>query len=151
MIISDTVIFPRLTHIREDMDISQKEMAKNLNVSQATYSRWETGKEIIPLSKLNAYCNYTKHSMDYICGLINNEYDYVKNNHELDKKLIGSRIQLFRMQFGLFQYQLADFLNTTQSTISAYENGKTLILTAFVYQIAKEYKISMDYLCGRKK
>lgn len=149
MIISNEVIFPRLTNIREDMDITQAKMAKVLKVSQATYSRWETGKEIIPLSKLNMYCNYTKHSMDYVCGLIKNERTNTKINHELDKNLIGTRIQLFRMQYGLFQYQLANFLNTTQSTISAYENGKTLILTAFIYQIAKEYKISLDYLCGR--
>ena len=149
MIINNAVIFPRLTNIREDMDISQNEIAKQLKVSQATYSRWETGKEIIPLSKLNAYCKYTNHSMDYVCGLIPTEKNLIKHPNELDKQLIGSRIHLFRMQFGLFQYQLAEFLNTTQSTISAYESGKTLILTAFVYQIAKEYNLSMDYLCGR--
>ena len=149
MIINDEVIFPRLTNIREDMDISQKQIANILNISQTTYSRWETGKEIIPLTQLNAYFNYTNHSMDYVCGLISNERNQITNCQKLDKKLIGSRIQLFRMQYGLFQYQLAIFLNTTQSTISAYENGKTLILTAFLYQIAKEYKISMDYICGR--
>ena len=149
MIINDEVIFPRLTNIREDMDISQSQIANIMNVSQATYSRWETGKEIIPLTKLNTYCSYTKHSMDYVCGLIPNERKQITYCQELDKELIGSRIQLFRMQNGLFQYQLAEFLNTTQSTISSYESGKTLILTAFLYQIAKEYKISMDYLCGR--
>lgn len=149
MIANDTVIFRRLTDIREDMDISQLEMAKKLGVSQATYSRWETGKEIIPLVKLNEYCNYTNHSMDYICGLIPIEKSNIKIVSSLDRVLIGSRLQIFRMQFGLFQHQLAQFLNTTQSTISAYESGKTLILTAFVYQIAKEYQISMDFLCGR--
>ncbi len=56
----------------------------------------------------------------------------------------------FRLNHNLFQYQLANFLNTTQSTISAYENGKTMILTAFAYQIAKEYQISMDEFCGRQ-
>lgn len=151
MIINDTVIFPRLTNIREDLDLSQNKMAEHLKVSQATYSRWETGKEIIPLSKLNEYCNYTKHSMDYICGIINAERNDINLNKVLDKKIIGTRLELFRIQNGLFQYQLAEFLNTTQSTISAYENGKTLILTAFIYQIAKEYNISMDYLCGNRK
>ena len=47
------------------------------------------------------------------------------------------------------QVQLAEFLNTTQSTVSAYESGQVLILTAFAYQISTAYKISMDYLCGR--
>lgn len=89
--------------------------------------------------------------MDYICGIINTERNDINLNKALDKKIIGTRLELFRIQNGLFQYQLAEFLNTTQSTISAYENGKTLILTAFIYQIAKEYNISMDYLCGNRK
>lgn len=150
MLVKDTVIFRRLTDIREDMDISQKEMAKHLGVSQATYSRWESGKEIIPLSRLNKYCNYTNHSMDYVCGLIPVEKKIIKKYLNLDRKLVGSRLELFRIQNGLFQYQLAEFLNTSQSTISAYENGITLILTAFLYQIAKEYHISMDFICGRE-
>ena len=44
---------------------------------------------------------------------------------------------------------LANELNTTSSTISAYEADKTLILTAFAYQIAKKYKISLDWLVGK--
>jgi len=150
MLVKDTVIFRKLTDIREDMDISQTEMANHLGVSQATYSRWESGKEIIPLSRLNAYCNYTNHSMDYVCGLIPVEKKIIKKCLKLDRKLIGSRLELFRIQNGLFQYQLAEFLNTSQSTISAYENGITLILTAFLYQIAKEYDVSMDFICGRE-
>lgn len=33
MIINDTVIFPRLTNIREDLDLSQNKMAEHLKVS----------------------------------------------------------------------------------------------------------------------
>lgn len=45
--------------------------------------------------------------------------------------------------------ELAKLLNTTHSTISAYESGKTTILTVFAYEICKKYNISMDYLIGR--
>ena len=38
-----------------------------------------------------------------------------------------------------------------EPTISAYESGKTTILTAFAYEICKRYNISMDYLCGRTR
>ena len=50
---------------------------------------------------------------------------------------------------GLTQEELAKDLNTTHSTISAYESGKTLILTSFVYEIAIKYKLSLDWLCGK--
>lgn len=149
MIVNCNVMFPRLADIREDMDMSQEELARNLKVTQATYSRWETGKEIIPLTKLNDYCNYTKHSMDYVCGLIKIERYPIKICPRLNPKTIGNNLKKFRITNELFQIQLADFLNTTQSTISSYESSKTLILTAFLYQIAKEYKLSMDTLCER--
>lgn len=40
-------------------------------------------------------------------------------------------------------------LNTSHSTISAYENGKILILTSFAYSIAIKYNVSLDWLCGK--
>lgn len=39
-------------------------------------------------------------------------------------------------------------LNTSPSTVCAYEKGNTLILTAFLYQIAREYNISIDWFIG---
>ncbi len=55
-----------------------------------------------------------------------------------------------RKNNGITQEELAKFLNTTQSTISAYESGKTTLLTAFALQIVNKYNISLDWLCGRK-
>ena len=60
------------------------------------------------------------------------------------------RIKEFRKEKGITQVQLAEFLNTTQSTISAYKSVKTILLTALALQIVNKYKISLDWLCGRK-
>lgn len=49
----------------------------------------------------------------------------------------------------LTQKELALHLNTTQSTISANENGKTKLLTAFAIQIVYKYNVSLDWICGR--
>ena len=62
-------MFQRLKDTREDLDLMQQEMADLLNVSQSCYSRWETGKELIPLRKLVDFCNITNHSLDYVTGL----------------------------------------------------------------------------------
>ena len=71
------------------------------------------------------------------------------NNIQLDKKKIGDNLKKFRKEYHLTQENLASILNTSHSTISSYENGKTLILTAFVYQIATRFNVSIDYLMGR--
>lgn len=137
----------RLIEIREDNSLSQRDLASILNVSKSTYARWETQEQIIPLNRLVDFCNYFKVSMDYALNL-SNENKYKKPISSLDRKLIGDNIKLIRKKFSLTQQNLADLLNTSHSTISAYEAGKTLILTIFAYQICLKYNISLDWLCG---
>ena len=137
----------RLIEIREDNSLSQRDLASILNVSKSTYARWETQEQIIPLNRLVDFCNYFKVSMDYALNL-SNENKYKKPISSLDRKLIGNNIKLIRKKFSLTQQNLADLLNTSHSTISAYEAGKTLILTIFACQICLKYSISLDWLCG---
>ena len=86
----------------------------------------------------------------HILGLTNNKnYPNQKNITSLNRNLIGENIRIIRKEFNLSLRKLARYLDTTSSTISAYETGKTLILTAFAYQICKKYKVSLDYLVGR--
>ena len=136
----------RLIEIREDNSLSQRDLASILNVSKSTYARWETQEQIIPLNRLVDFCNYFKVSMDYALNL-SNENKYKKPISSLDRKLIGNNIKLIRKKFSLTQQNLADLLNTSHSTISAYEAGKTLILTIFAYQICLKYNFSLDWLC----
>ena len=142
------MIFEKLKNLRENNDLTQRQIALKLNVSKSTYNRWETGETFIPLKHLNNLCNFYNLSMDYIVNLSNNKnYDNVKN--EINKKIIGKRIYYLRKKFNLSQNDLAKLLNTSHSTISAYENGKTLILTVFAYSIATKFNVSLDWLCGR--
>lgn len=140
--------FQRLVEIREDYNLKQKDIADILGITQQSYSLWENGSKIIPLKHLNNLCNYYNFSMDYVIGLSNIKY-YNITNREIDKILIGERLRKIRKDKNITQEELASILNTTHSTISAYESGKTTILTAFAYEICKRYNISMDYLCGR--
>lgn len=140
--------FERLFFLREEQDLFQNDMANILNVKQVNISNWENGKEIIPLTKLNMYANYFNVSLDYIMKLSDKKIPSI-NRDALDKILIGKNIKFIRVQNNLSQQDLANVLNTTKSTIWAYETGKTLILTAFAYQICAKYNVSMDWLCGR--
>lgn len=142
----------RLFDLREYKDLSQIKLANYLGITQQTYSLWEKGTKIIPLKHLNSLSNFYEISMDYIVGLTDE-----KNNSgiikltELNKNEIGSRIKKIREDNNLTLRDLAKELNTTSSTISAYETGKTLILTAFAYQICIKYNVSLDWLYGKRK
>ncbi len=108
----------RLISLREDADLLQNDMGEILKVTQSNYSRWETGKETIPLKKLNLLTNYFKVSADYIMGLSKENKKVM--NVELDAVKIGKRITEVRHKNNVTQVELAKMLNTSQSTISAY-------------------------------
>lgn len=141
-------ILKRLRDLRENNNLKQKDLAEILGVSRPNYTRWETKEKIIPLTKLNELCNYYNINMDYVIGLTNK---IVKNNKcvYLDKKIIGSNIRNLRKDNNITQEDLANILGTTHSVISSYENGNTLILTAFLIEICTYFKVSADKLCNR--
>ena len=138
----------KLSLLRIKKDLSQRELAKIIGVSKSTYARWE----IIPLWHLVKYCEYFKVSMDYILGISDrNDYNHYDYNRKIDKKVIGMNIKYLRKRYKLSQRDLAHLLNTSQSTICAYENGNTLILTAFAYILACTFNESIDNICGLNK
>lgn len=144
------IMFNRLLAEREENDLTQKKMADIIKVHRSNISKWENNKEVIPLEHLNTYANYFNVSFDYLMG-ITKQRQYENTNKNLDLNLIGKRIKDFRTTNKLTLRKLALILNTSSSTISAYETGKVLILTSFAYEIAIKYNISMDWLCGKTK
>ena len=58
--------FKNLRAIREDRDIKQKQVAEILNVSQNTYSQYETGVISLTAEVLIKLADYYNVSIDYI-------------------------------------------------------------------------------------
>lgn len=138
----------RIYFIREENDLTQKEFSKLFNIDRSLVSKWETEDCIPAIKKVNLISNYFDISFDYIFNISS-----VKNiefkRKDLDKKIIGQRLRHIRDINNLSLRKLANELNTTSSTISAYEMGKTLLLPAFALQICKKYNVSLDWLYGK--
>lgn len=64
--------FKNLKSIREDNDIKQKDVAKFLNVSQNTYSQYETGVIALTAEILIKLADYYNVSIDYLLDRTNN-------------------------------------------------------------------------------
>lgn len=58
----------RIRGLREDKDLTQKQIADFLGVAQTTYSQYETGRRPLPIDYLIALCKYYNVSADYILG-----------------------------------------------------------------------------------
>ena len=64
--------FENLRNIREDRDIKQKDIAKILNVSQNTYSQYETGVISLTAEVLVKLSEFYNVSIDYLLDRTNN-------------------------------------------------------------------------------
>lgn len=64
--------FKNLRGIREDHDIKQKDIAKHLNVSQNTYSQYETGVISLTAEVLIKLADFYNVSVDYLLDRTNN-------------------------------------------------------------------------------
>ena len=59
----------RLKDIREDRDITQKEIADYLHIRQNTYSQYENGKRQVPVEVIIALAGYYHVTTDYLLGV----------------------------------------------------------------------------------
>lgn len=66
------MVFRNLKSIREDKDIKQKDIAKILNVSQNTYSQYETGVIALTAEVLIKLAEFYDVSVDYLLDRTNN-------------------------------------------------------------------------------
>ena len=60
--------YDRLRDLREDKDLTQKDIANILKTTQQVYSRYEKGINQIPLHHLVTLADYYCVSTDYILG-----------------------------------------------------------------------------------
>lgn len=61
--------YERIRGLREDHDLTQKEVAAVLNMSQTGYSKYETGENDIPTKILINLAKYYNTSIDYLLGI----------------------------------------------------------------------------------
>lgn len=144
------MILNKLKEIRISNNIKQKEVAEILNISRSTYGCWENQYGIIPLTKLNTFCNYFKVSLDYVCGLTNQNNPNI-NYIDIDRKLVGQNLKYIRNKNNHSQRFIGEVLKMQHSHYSQYERGKYLITTPIIIEFAKFYDVSIDWLCGKSE
>lgn len=69
-------MYRRIRDLREDHDLTQKQIGQILNMSQTGYSQYEIGKNDTPTRILIALSNYYNTSVDYLLGLTDDPKPY---------------------------------------------------------------------------
>ncbi len=68
--------YSRIRDLREDKDLTQREMGEILSCSQRVYSNYERGELDIPTDILIKLAKFYNTSTDYILGLTNKKDSY---------------------------------------------------------------------------
>ena len=137
-----------LKDAREEMEMTQEELACVFGGSRKTISGWETSSNPIPFKKLIKFSKLYNYSLDFLTGLTRKNIKYDKD-FKTSKEQIGKNLKALRKELNLSQERFANKCGISQTTYSHYETGFNLITTTTAYSICKTYNISMDYLVGR--
>ncbi|MBR2335575.1 MAG: helix-turn-helix transcriptional regulator [Clostridia bacterium] len=65
-------MYRRIRDLREDSDLTQREVARILNCSQQVYSNYELGQRDVPTDILIRLSEFYNVSVDYMLGITNN-------------------------------------------------------------------------------
>ncbi len=68
----------RIRDLREDNDLSQKEISQLLHIHQTTYSDYELGNLNVPVNVLSQLADFYKTSIDYLVGRTDERKPYPK-------------------------------------------------------------------------
>ncbi len=138
----------RLKDIREENEFTQFAISKHLEVSRGTYSVWELETDLIPIRRLNMFCNLCNVSVDYALELTKTR-QYNDSKSEIDLNKSKERLKKIRKENHHTQEYIGKKFDLNRSLISKYEKGENIISTTFLIEYAKLYHISCDYLLGK--
>lgn len=72
-------MYIRIRELREDKDLTQKQVGQILNMSQTGYNQYEIGRNDIPTSVLINLSKFYNVSVDYILGLTDVQKPYPRS------------------------------------------------------------------------
>ncbi|MBR5512780.1 MAG: helix-turn-helix transcriptional regulator [Ruminococcus sp.] len=78
-------MFVRIRNLREDSDLTQREIAEYLFCDQSLYSKYERGLRDVPVEIIIQLAKFYNTSTDYILGLTDCKKPY-KNDNTIQKR-----------------------------------------------------------------
>ena len=123
----------RLKELRLANGLTQKELAKSIEVGRTTISEYESGKIVPKHEGLLKLANYFNVSVDYLTGVSDEPATRQSNEHELDKLLNTLEYILMNEYDSPVRYE-GVILNT-------YEK---LMISQFLEQVRDNVELMID-------
>lgn len=132
--------FPeRLKALRKEAGLTQKEVAKKLQMSQPQYARTENGGRKPNGETLEKFADFFNVSTDYLLG---------KTQPRTELSVFPERLRQLRIETDLTQQELSKNLNVSQQIIGLWERGERKPKIEAITNIAEYFNVSPKYLIG---
>lgn len=102
-----------LKQMRKNLNLSQQELAKKLQLAKATYARYEIGASEPPIEVLISIADYFGCSIDYLLGHQNSNIIHLDSFTSKEKVAINLMKELDDDQLTLLLGYLARMTNTS--------------------------------------
>ena len=135
----------RIKELRTEIKMNQKEFAKIFGIAQNTLSQYETGKREPDTGLLLKMSDYFHVTVDYLLG--NSNIRNFETNPDNQKALLP-RLKELRIEKGVSQQIIADYLGITRQSYSNYELGNREADYETLTKLAKYFETTVDYLIG---
>lgn len=130
----------RLIELRTEKKISQRKLAKILNVTQPMVSGWEKGLYQIDNDTLKVLADFFNVTIDY---LLCHDTEYCYKDGE-----IVNNLKFYRNKKEYTQKQVAGELKITPATYSRYESGILQPDPSTLLKLSHIYHVTIDELLG---
>lgn len=134
--------------LRLKKNLTQSDIATYLKVSLPAYKLYELSLRAMELEKLNMLSNLFNISLNSLLDISKTIYNY-NENQNIDYKYLGFSLTFIRKRNKVSQKDIAKKFNISIPTISKYEKKPETVPITYLYQFAKEFNISIDYICGK--
>lgn len=136
---ASTMIGDKIAEQRKKLGLNQEELAKALDISQKSISKYERGDRRPSYEVLLAMASLFNVSVDYLLGMAEPEASTT------------NRLKSLRKAKGMKQSELGELLNVQDAAISKYESGKIPLTGDTLLKLSEIFNVSVDYLLGLSK
>ncbi len=133
----------RLKALREEMEVTQADLAKALNVSSRRISSYESSNQEPDIDTLCKMAAFFGVSVDYLIGNTNDPKDS-PFRLSLNINKFGERIRARRLELGIKQAALAKSVDITPSYLNLLESGNNLPSLEVALKILNTLQMSAD-------
>ena len=137
-----------LRRLRNEKELTQEAIAKELGCKRSTYNNWERGVVMIPINILDQISMFYKVSLASVLG-INKKIEYNPEIKEMDyNKLLDNLLNLKRVNKNSYE-EIASYLKCNRSACQRYFKGEVKIPIDRLIQLSELYEVDIDELCGK--